>query len=214
MSWIQRHALLILLRSKSARIKDLTPSDVAANAFSYHMGGLVTAGLVEKTARGTYSLTSKGEILAGSYSTETGSLVKEIKTVIMFYGKKDDRYLLFRWSRQPYLNRVTLPYDRLPFGQSLNDGIDKAMRDKLGAQFDATYKTNVIVKIQHRETIVSHMNALVYEVDVNKISLPFKSRNGELILGQVGSEDGMDGMNELIQAIETTAHPSETQLSY
>lgn len=214
LSWIQQHALLVLLRNEAVRVKDLTPTDVPANLFSYHLEGLIVAGYVKKTARGIYQLTPRGESFAGSYSTETKSHVKDIKTVIMFYGKKDEKYLLFKWSRQPYLHAITLPHDRLAFGQTLTTGLQKAAQDKLGAQIGVKYKTNMMVKIKHGDNLISHMNALVYEVDVNTLILPFTSRNGELLLSELADVAHMKGLKELIAAIESESPTAEAILCY
>lgn len=214
MSWIQRHALLVLLRNETARVKELSPVDVPANLFSYHLDGLVTAGFIEKMSRGVYHLTPSGESFVGSMSTETNSIVKDIKTVIMFYGKKDEKYLLFKWSRQPYLGQITLPHDRVKYGQPLEEALDKAMQDKLGAPMAAQYKTSVMVKIYHDKSLMSHMNALVYAVNVDDIALPFTSRNGELVLGTVADSTLMHGLDTLIDVIEDGGSLAEVILKY
>jgi hypothetical protein len=214
MSWIQRHALLVLLRNKTSRVKDLIPADVPANQFSYHLEGLVIAGLIEKVGWGTYRLTSSGQMHAGSFSTDTNSLVKDIKTVIMFYGKEDEKYLLFKWSRNPYLGSVTLPHDRLAFGQSIEDGVKKAVQDKLGTYVQAEYRTSIMVKIYHEKNLISHMNALVYAVNVNELTVPFTSRNGELFLGHISDAFHMDGLGGLINAIEGDEPLSDVILNY
>jgi ADP-ribose pyrophosphatase YjhB (NUDIX family) len=214
MSWMQQHALLVLLRSKTARVKELIPDSVPANQFSYHLEGLVVAGLVEKKSRGIYQLTPGGETFVGSFSTDTNSPVKDIKTVIMFYGKKDGKYLLFKWSRQPYLESVTLPYDRLAYGQSIEDGVNKAVHDKLGATVQAQYISSIIVKIFHDTNLISHMNAAVYAVNTDELGLPFTSRNGELFLGHIPNAFSMGGLEKLIEAIEGGDTLPEIILNY
>lgn len=213
-NWIQRYALVVLLRNKSARVKDLSPPDMPANLFAYHLDALRTAGYIQKTSRGIYELTAEGEAFAGTFSTETLRSVKEVKTVMMFYGKKGEEYLLFKWSRQPYLGQVTLPYDRLAFEQSLPTGLEKAMKEKLGVSTEAKYKMSVMVKIVHDGMTISHMNALVYEVDVDAVAVPFESRNGELILQKLTDGQYMNGLPEFIGVIERGEAVAEVELSY
>ena len=199
-SWIQQHALSILLRQEQARAIELCPRDIAPNLFSYHLERLVATGYVQKMARGTYSLTTKGHKLAGTFSTNTGKQTENIKTVIMFYAKSDDGNLVFRWSRQPYLGYVTPVYDRLGFGVSLDDGLRIAMFDKLGQVVNAIYKANALIKIVHDEEIISHMSAYVYELDSQQLTSPFTGRNGEAFIAD-SKVEMMDGVNEFLEKI-------------
>lgn len=213
-SWLQRYALLILLRQESARVKDLTPAGVAANLFSYHLLGLVGAGIIEKSARGVYRLTAKGHKLAGTFSTSTEAKVDEIKTVIMLYGKKDSAYLLFRWSRQPYLNEVTLLHDRVPFGIPLSQAIQSATEEKLGLILPAAFRSTAVIQIWHKDKQVSHMNAYIYEVNLSGVQLPFVSRNGEAFLGDLDEVGIMYGLKELVAHIKSGAPPVDIILTY
>ena len=86
LSWIQKHVLLVLIRHRTARVKELMPSDIAANLFAYHLDGLVATKLVEKAGRGVYTLTPKGEKFVGSFSTALDRQVENIKTVVMLMG--------------------------------------------------------------------------------------------------------------------------------
>lgn len=214
LTWIQRHALMVLLRNDAVRIKELTPPDIAANLFAYHLEGLVVEGIVEKAARGTYRLTTKGQKFAGTLSTLTEKKSDEIKTVVMLYGKRENEYLLFRWSRQPYLGKVTLVHDRMPFGKTLVEGIRTATSDKLGIELDAVYKTSTLVRIMHDGQQISHMNALIYEVNIDEIQFPFIGRNGEAFLGVLDTPGLMSGLIELIKHIEKSASPADITLEY
>jgi hypothetical protein len=200
-SWIQQHALSILLRQEQARAIELCPRDVAPNLFSYHLERLVATGYVQKMARGTYSLTTKGHKLAGTFSTNTGKQTENIKTVIMFYSKTDEGNLAFRWSRQPYLGYVTPVYDRLGFDVSLNDGLQTAMVDKLGQMVDVTYKANAFIKIVHEKETISHMSAYIYEVNSEQLKLPFIGRNGEVFVADRELKM-MEGVAEFLEKID------------
>ena len=101
-SWIQKHIIIQLLRRESAQVKALIPADMAANAFSYHLNGLVTSGFIKKVERGRFALTANGQRMAGKFSTSTETLVDEIKTVVLLYARINNLYLMHTWSRQPY----------------------------------------------------------------------------------------------------------------
>lgn len=214
MSWIQRHAMAVLLRGESTRLKDMCPDGVAANLFSYHLDGLMADKYVVKTGRGLYSLSEKGLKLAGTLSTQTLRVTENIKTVIMLYGERSGEILLFRWSRQPYLGKVTIPYDRMAFGTSLNDGIESALIDKLGEHRPVEFMTSVLVKIVHHGECVSHMNALVYRVNIDDMKFPYKSRNGEAFLGDGETEDVIDGLPQLLIALKAAHVPFESLWAY
>ncbi|MEO5949161.1 MAG: hypothetical protein ABIP74_02050, partial [Candidatus Saccharimonas sp.] len=203
LSWIQQYALMVLVRQESARVKDLTPRDIPANAFAYHLSGLVGQKLIEKTGRGTYSLTPEGQKIAGHFSTSTNKQSDEIKTVIMFYAKRDEHYLLFRWSRQPYLHQTTLVYDHLPFGTSLHEGLATALADKLHmANASVRFRTAVLVTIRTKGLTVSHMNALIYEVAADALDLPYVGRNGEAFWSNLGESGVMSGVVDTITQLD------------
>lgn len=216
LSWIQKHALLVLIRHKTARVKDLMPLDVAANLFAYHLDGLATAKLIEKSARGVYRLTATGEKFVGTFSTALDCQVENIKTVVMLYGRRGHEYLLFRWSRQPYLGYVTPLYDRVPLGKSLEAGIASALGDKLGVVQPATFKTSALIKITHGGKTISHMNALVYEVDLgDNVELPFVSRNGEAFVGEVSElNDIMGGVADFLSRVQSSTQPFDAVWRY
>jgi hypothetical protein len=209
MSWIQRHALIVLLRSETARVKDMSPIDVPANLFSYHLDGLVAGKYITKPQRGVYTLTTRGLKLAGTLSTATSRPTENIKTVAMLYGERDGKLLSFRWSRQPYLGKVTPPYDRMAHGVNLGDGIRTALIDKLGSEQPVAYMTSLLVKIMHGDELVSHMNALVYRVDCNNLSLPFVGRNGEAFFGDSQAGNVIDGVHDTIARLQTDSEPFE-----
>ncbi|HEU0266810.1 MAG TPA: hypothetical protein VFQ70_04230, partial [Candidatus Saccharimonadaceae bacterium] len=207
-SWIQKRVLLKLIRSQAARVKDLQPADVPANQFAYHLDGLVSRGLTEKLARGTYTLTAKGEKLVGTFSTLLDRQVENIKMVVMLVGQQGDKQLLFRWSRQPYLGKVTPLYDRVPVGKLLEDGINSALDDKLGVRRSVTFKNSVLIRIVHDDVIVSHMNALVYEVSLDGANMPFVGRNGEAFIKKLtDTDDCMDGIGEFFDKLESAIMP-------
>lgn len=214
-SWIQKQVLLKLIRSRTARVKDLLPPGVPANQFAYHLDGLVSRGLIVKQGRGMYTLTAGGEKLVGTFSTLLDRQVENIKTVVMLYGKRGDKYLLFRWSRQPYLGQVTPLYDRVPVGKSLEAGINSALDDKFGERRPLTFKASALVRITHEGEIISHMNALIYEVSLDNFTSPHVSRNGEAFVGSLQDTDGlMDGVEDFMRQLEMSANPFDSEWRY
>lgn len=214
LSWIQQYALMVLVRHHAARVKDLTPRDIPANAFAYHLQGLVSMKLIEKIDRGKYKLTAKGQKLAARISTATNTVSEELRTVIMLYAKQGDRYLLFRWSRQPYMGEVTLVYDHVSSGQHLENAVKLAVLDKLGDETIAAHFINsAFIRIETEGEVVSHIHALIYEVDLKSVSLPYVSRNGEAFLAHV-TEGVMEGVEDTMLCIQNNKEPFETTWNY
>lgn len=211
MSWIQRHALAVLLRSEAARLKDMRPDDVAANLFTYHLGGLVAGNYITKSGRGVYQLTSKGLKLAGTFSTGSLRSTENIKTVVMLYGEHDGKLLLFRWSRQPYLGKVTLAYDRMALGTPLVEGVRSALFDKLGVEVPVAFMTSAFVRIVHQNETISHMNALVYRVNLDNVALPYVSRNGEAFLADSASSGAIGGLVAFLDQLRVEAEPFDSE---
>jgi hypothetical protein len=162
----------------------------------------VHEGLVEKVARGTYTLTPHGEKFVGSFSTKTNRLSENIKTVVMLWVEHDGRPLLFRWSRQPYMGQATFPYDRMVIGKSLHKGIQDALKDKLGIEKAETeYVASALIRIAKNDMIISHMNALVYRVHTQDLEDGFQARNGQTLWMQSDTEGVMDGIDEFLEQL-------------
>lgn len=213
-SWIQEYIIVQLLRNSTARRKDLCPEGIESNLFTYHLDKIVTGGLITKTDRGIYSLTSRGQRYAGTMSTATNHATESIKTVVMMFGKHGDGYLMFRWSRQPYLGKATPLYDRVPYGKSMQDGINSALNDKLGQHIPVRFLTSALIKIYHKDFLITHMNTLIYYVSTKNIELPHQSRNGEAYISTLNSENLMDGVPEFLDKVEHAKQPFESLWRY
>lgn len=214
LSWIQKHALIVLLRQPEARVKDLKPLDVETNLFAYHLDRLVAAHLLEKSGRGIYRLTMKGQRLASKYSTDTNRLVEELKTVIAFYARRGDEYLLFRWTRQPLMGKMTLVYDHFKHGQSFEDALHTAFIDKLGVSVPITYKNTAFVRVHSEGELIVHMNLAIYEADVSNVTFPLTMRNGASEFVRLDHPDVMDGVRECIEQLETSSEPFAVEWTY
>jgi ADP-ribose pyrophosphatase YjhB (NUDIX family) len=194
----------------------MRPKDVANNLFSYHLDGLVKDGAIMKSHRGVYGLTAEGLKLVGALSTETQKHQDSLKTVIMVYAVNDHKEIaLFRWSRQPYIGYSTLPHDRFAFGASVESAVQRATKEKLGKATNATYIKTLIVAIENEGTPISHMNALVFKVAAESITLPYIGRNGEAYWAKLESDKTqMRGIRTLIDAINSSDSIVEVTLEY
>lgn len=215
MSWIEKYIISQLLTHELVRVKDLAPEGVEQNLLSHYLKKLISGGYVEKVDRGMYTLSVKGQGLAGTFSIDTGKQSENIKTCIMFYSKnKNGEYLLYKWQRQPYMGEVTLIHDRMKRGDRLNDALSNALDDKIGKQIPVMYLMQGFVKIFHSDELVSHMNVLVYELDAELIDMPFEAKNGTAFFCDTKKAQCMDGVQDLLDTIEEKKQGFEITLQY
>lgn len=202
MHWIERRILQTLLRVDVASAKDLIPSGIEANLASHYLRRLISLHYVTKVMRGKYALTSEGQRYVGEMNSLTGQIGKNLKAVIMLYAEdQNGRPLFFRWSRQPYLGQITLPHDRVAYGDSLEVSLETAMTEKLGAVYPTEFVAAGFVKIVHQESITSHMGAFLYKVTVDDAKFPYESRNG-IASFDFHLEDAMQGIEQLLKLIQ------------
>lgn len=212
MNWMQKHALMKLIRHDSATLKDLRPSQVESNLFSYHLYDMKRRGLIESPTRGRYRLTAKGMHTAGMYNTATENEATNIKGVIVLYARRGDEVLLYTWSRQPYFAHDTLPHDRWNFGDSLETALETALQDKLHLTISAAkpvYRKTGMIKVLYRRELLSHMMAVVYEVNADMTDTASPTRNGQSHWASIVSlgDNTMSGLGTLVNAIEDTTTP-------
>lgn len=110
---IERSILAYLMTHQYARFRDLKPTGVETNLFTYHLKLLQKNDYVTKTDQG-YTLSRRGLVYVDRISTEKMRLRTQPKIITMLlvqdgYGK----VLLQRRTKQPYINTWTLPYGKL-----------------------------------------------------------------------------------------------------
>jgi 8-oxo-dGTP pyrophosphatase MutT (NUDIX family) len=110
---IQRAIVSYLLTHEYARFRDLRPSKIDTNLFSYHLKLLMKQEYIVKDEKG-YTLGSKGlryvdRVRADDIRVRTQPKIITMLLVQEGYGK----VLLQKRTKQPYINTWTLPYGKL-----------------------------------------------------------------------------------------------------
>lgn len=215
MHWIERHIIVTLTRQKTARAKELRPDGVEDNLVSHYLGRLLRTNIVRRESRGVYSLTTEGERLAGTFSTLTSRQAENIKSCILLYAKnKDSKYLLFRWSRQPYYGKLGFLVDRMAFGDDSHTSLEKAMIEKVGQIVSCAYVSQGFIKIKREDSLISHMHVIAYELELSEADLPFVSRNGSAQFVVLDDKDVMTGIPRLVELLDTKVQFFDAVLSY
>lgn len=132
---IQKHIVDVLMYQKVARFRDLRPPRVDTNLFTYHLGTLVKAKLVEKI-EGGYTLSAAGLSYVDRVSTEKKAIRTQPKIITMFVVQNGDGdILLQRRTKQPYIDTWTLPYGKLHIEDaSVIAAAQREVQEKLGIE--------------------------------------------------------------------------------
>jgi ADP-ribose pyrophosphatase YjhB (NUDIX family) len=110
---IQKHILGVLLRQKVARFRDMRAPKTDTNLYSYHLTQLLKGNLVKKVDGG-YTLDTKGLIYVDRLNAEKLFIRQQPKIITMFVIQNSDGdVLLQRRSKQPYIEKWTLPNGKL-----------------------------------------------------------------------------------------------------
>lgn len=130
---IQENILSYLLHQKIARFRDMRPSRIDTNLYSYHLTQLVKNGFVKKIDDG-YTLDTAGLIYCDSLGIETKPTSRQPKIVTMFVVQNSNGDLLLqRRTKQPYIDMWTLPNGKLHINDmTLIDAAKREAVEKIG----------------------------------------------------------------------------------
>jgi ADP-ribose pyrophosphatase YjhB (NUDIX family) len=131
---IQIKIIDYLVFHEIARFTELRPKGVDTNLCTYHLGKLVSRGLVDKQIKG-YSLTLAGMAVAENRKQVVLSGLANTKITLLFLVQNSDGdVLLERLTKQPFMNNWTLPFGRI-------DGEDASMLHAARREFKQKFNT-------------------------------------------------------------------------
>lgn len=155
--FIQKHIIDVLMYTSSARFRDLRPAKVDTNLFTYHLKGLVKAGVIEKTDTG-YTLSSAGLSYVDRVSTEKKTIRTQPKIITMLVIQNGDGdILLQRRTKQPYINTWTLPYGKLHIeDKTIKDAAQREAFEKLGLENpDLEHAGDAYIRVVSGDSLLS-----------------------------------------------------------
>lgn len=158
MHWIQRHILKELATADTRRYSELKPDAVEGNLFQYHSKDLQKQGLIDRSHTG-YTLTTKGKAFVANLSLTRDMKRRVQPRVITMIAAKNEQneWLLFKWKRQPYRGKVSLPSGRLDFGEDIHKSASDQLLNKTGYQANLNYIGAVVLQNEN-----DHIVALVF----------------------------------------------------
>lgn len=104
--YIQRAIIYQLAFTQAARFSELKPDHIENKLFTYHLKKVISAGYVEKSEDGLYSLTHKGRRLSTGANDKQDQLVVERAHSVLFLvirRKSDGKWLFYTRGTYPML---------------------------------------------------------------------------------------------------------------
>lgn len=207
MHWIRRHIISTLTLTPNLRYTDLRPKNVAANIFAYHMKALMRDRYIEKVSGGKYALATQGKHYAGYINVDTGLPRKQPKIVVMIIAKnKKGETALFRWFRQPFYGKVSLPYGKTDYGKSPYENAREEIQKKTNLQGrKLNYRGDVYVKTIEGKTILNHMMTHVFFLEHSHGDLKSNVRSGEAFWDKpenIKPADAAPGFKEILTILK------------
>ncbi len=162
-NWIQQHIVKELSIHSSRRYSELKPVDVEGNLFMYHLDQLIKDGYVEKVDKKYQFTHPKGQIYSTTINVDTGAPRPLPKIVLMFYVQnKAGNLLMFKWQRQPYIGKVSLPYGRTDFGVPIYESAASELFKKTSLVGKIEYKKDYYVLVKDNNEVINHMLANLF----------------------------------------------------
>ncbi len=144
-----------LLFQPSAGFAELQKStNLSSDHFNFHIARLVELGLVEKVARGHYSLSSKGKEYANRLDTDDNTIERQPKSAVILaierQGESGTEYLFQERLKNPYFGFWGLPSGKIRWGESILETAARESLEETGytAEFTVAgvYHERVILK--------------------------------------------------------------------
>jgi 8-oxo-dGTP pyrophosphatase MutT (NUDIX family) len=132
---IQLKILSTLLFNPKARFRDLNTDSMATDHFSYHLRSLVKEGFIKKEKL-TYSLTSKGKMLAGKIDTSVHKMEKQPKVSVIIIPhktiKNKEVFLIQQRTKEPYFGYKGFIAGKVKFGETLQETAKRELKEEAG----------------------------------------------------------------------------------
>lgn len=117
-------------------------TDMTSDHFNFHLKKLVELGLVEKVARGKYSLSPRGKEYANKLDTDNNTIERQPKSAVILAierivdGKTE--YLFQERLKQPYYGFWGFPTGKIRWGETIVQTAERELFEETG--LSASYR--------------------------------------------------------------------------
>ncbi|MDP2651486.1 MAG: NUDIX domain-containing protein [bacterium] len=197
---VQKHILKRLSLVDKSRYAELKPRTVEGNLFVYHLRSLMRSGLVASTEDG-YCLTPKGKLLIDRISFETFNERIQPKIVTLLVVENENKYLLYKRRRAPFIGRVGFTYGKIHLEERLREAAERELFEKTNLKADLKHRGDVYITVHDETELVSHMLCHVFTGTKSQGVLRTDTTIGECYWGKL--EDVKD--TDLIPGVKQIA---------
>jgi len=118
-----------------AKLQKLT--GMSSDHFNFHLQKLIELELVEKLARGSYTLTARGKEYANKLDTDNNTVERQPKSaVILAIEKKNGKggvdYLFQERLKQPYYGFYGFPTGKIRWGETIIQTAERELMEETG----------------------------------------------------------------------------------
>jgi ADP-ribose pyrophosphatase YjhB (NUDIX family) len=188
MHYLQKIILDKLRYIPPLRYTALMPDGIESSHFRYHLKLLITAGFVNKSADGLYTLSDKGQREVDYHSDNRTTIIRLPKVITYTLLMCGDDLLLYKKAKEPYKGLLGLVGGKLHFGEDAQDAAAREIYEKTDLHIaPPSHCGTADILIYKDNEPLSHVVAHVYKADVAGLL----DASGALpsLLVQVGSEE-------------------------
>ena len=129
---IQKDIVKKLMSASKAKFSELKPERVESNLFMYHVNQLIRRGVVSKED-GHYELTTLGRAFVdrASLNRLVFRVQPKIVTILAIRSGRGN-WLLLERTHEPHMNRTGFPSGKLHYGETLEAGAVRELKEKAG----------------------------------------------------------------------------------
>lgn len=202
---IQKFILAQLMEQPSLRYSQMRPASMEASQFIYHLKKLQTAGLLEKTPDGAYTLSPKGRQFIDRADADIIVARDQPRVAaLMICQNKQGETLYIRRGTQPFVGWVGFPVVDVPIDYEfpLDAYIATAFNKQTGLTGSAVHRADGYIKLLRNGELEGNLMAHVYTVNVEDENITADDLHEYFWAMSPPAENVLPSVNYVIEQLE------------